>query len=183
MILSFWSGSHFQLDNAELTSPGQKRSQFSCQRPMTTACHWMEALVTPRTSSPLLLSGLLSDEAMSATKWFASMSRFAGACLYVMHAICSDPWNDVTHECSVDPVCYVIIHICNLEKLRNFRVFGAANDVNHVSHSPGPVCVLDDHCHTCLDVEKDRICFLERWDAICLISWHTPLYVSPYCFL
>ena len=88
------------------------------------------------------------------------MLRVAGASLYVMHASGSDPWNDVTHEGSVDPVCNVIIHIYNLEKLRNFRVFGVANDVNHVSHPPGPVCVLDDHCHSCLDVEKDRICFL-----------------------
>ncbi len=80
--------------------------------------------------------------------------------LHVMHASGSDPWNDVTHEGSVDAVCNVIIHIYNLEKLRNFRVFGAAIDVNHVSHPPGPVCVLDDHCHSCLDVEKDRICFL-----------------------
>ena len=50
------------------------------------------------------------------------MSRVAGASLYVMNASGSDPWNDVTHEGSVDPVCNVIIHIYNLEKLRNFRV-------------------------------------------------------------
>ena len=86
------------------------------------------------------------------------MFRVAGACLYVMHASGSDPWNDVTHEGSVDPVGNVIIHIYNLEKLRNYSVFGAANVVNHVYHPPGPVCVLDDHCHFCLDVEKDRIC-------------------------
>ena len=98
------------------------------------------------------------------------MSRVAGASLYVMHASGSDPWNDVTHEGSVDPVGNVIIHICNLENFGIFRVFGAANDVNHVSHSPGPVCVLDDHCHSCLVVKKDRICFLGRWDAICMIS-------------
>ena len=79
-----------------------------------------------------------------------------------MHASGLDPWNDVTHEGSVDPVGNVIIHICNLEKLGNFRVFGAANDVNHVSHPLGPVYVLDDHCYSCLDVEKDRICFLGR---------------------
>ncbi len=40
-----------------------------------------------------------------------------------MHASGSDPWNDVTHEGSVAPVCNVIIHIYNLEKLRNFGVF------------------------------------------------------------
>ena len=49
------------------------------------------------------------------------MSRVAGACLYVMHASGSDPWNDVTHEGSVDPVGNVIIHICNLE---NFGILG-----------------------------------------------------------
>ena len=43
------------------------------------------------------------------------MSRFAGACLYVMHFSGLDPWNDVTHEGSVDRVGNVIIHICNLE--------------------------------------------------------------------
>ena len=90
------------------------------------------------------------------------MFRVAGACLYVMHVSGLDPWNDVTHEGSVDPVGFVIIHISNLEKLWNFRIFGAANDVNHVSHTPGPVLVLDDHCHSGLDVEKDRICFLGR---------------------
>ena len=50
------------------------------------------------------------------------MSRVAGTSLYVMHANGSDPWNDVTHEGSVDPVGNVIIHICYLEKLWNFRV-------------------------------------------------------------
>ena len=79
-----------------------------------------------------------------------------------MHFSGLDPWNDVTHEGNVDPVGFVIIHISNLEKLWNFRIFGAANDVNHVSHTPGPVFVLDDHCHSCFDVEKDRICFLGR---------------------
>ena len=87
------------------------------------------------------------------------MSRVAGASLYVMHANGSDPWNDVTHEGSVDPVGNVIIYIYNLEKLRNFRVFGAANVVNHVNHPPGPVCVLDDHCHFCLDVERQDLFF------------------------
>ena len=81
----------------------------------------------------------------------------------------SDPWNDVTYEVSVDPVGNVIIHICNLEKLWNFRGFGAANDANYVSHAPGPVCVLDDHCHSRFDVEKDRICFGRR-DATCMIN-------------
>ena len=90
------------------------------------------------------------------------MFRVVGACLNVMHASGSDPWNDVTHEGSVHPVGNVIIHICYLEKLWNFRVFGASNDVNNVSHSPGSVCVFDDHCHSCLDVEKDRIRFLGR---------------------
>ena len=69
----------------------------------------------------------------------------------------SDPWNDVTHEVSVDPVGDVIIHICNLEKLWNFRAFGAANDVNHLSHAPGPVCFLDDHGHSCLDVQTESV--------------------------
>ena len=61
-----------------------------------------------------------------------------------MHGSGSDTWNDVTHEVSVDPVGHVIVHICNLEKLWNFRAFGASNHVNHVIHAPAPVCVLDD---------------------------------------
>ena len=44
------------------------------------------------------------------------MFRVAGACLYIMHASGSDPWNDVTHEGCVNPVGYVIIHILNLKK-------------------------------------------------------------------
>ena len=90
------------------------------------------------------------------------MFRVVGACLNVMHASGLDSWNNVTHEGSVHPVGNVIIHICYLEKLWNFRVFGASNDVNHVSHSPVLVCVLDDDCHSCFDVEKDRICFSGR---------------------
>ena len=79
-----------------------------------------------------------------------------------MHASGSDLWSDVTDEVSVDPVGDVIIYICYLEKLWNFGAFGAANDVNHFSHVPCPICFLDDHGHSCLDVEKDRICFLGR---------------------
>ena len=90
------------------------------------------------------------------------MFRVTGACSYFMHASGSDPWNDVTDVVRVDPVGNVIIYICNLEKLWYFRDFGAANDVNHVSHPPGPVCALDDHGHSWLDVEKDRICFWGR---------------------
>jgi len=70
-----------------------------------------------------------------------------------------DPWDDVSHEVSIDPVGDVIIHICHLEKLWNLRVFGAANNVNDVSHAPGLVSVLDDHRHSRFDVEKDRIWF------------------------
>ena len=84
------------------------------------------------------------------------MFRVVGACLNVLHASGSDPWNDVTHEGRVHPVGNVIIHICYLEILWNLRVFGASNDVNHVSHPPCPVCVLDYDCHSCFDVEKDR---------------------------
>ena len=65
-----------------------------------------------------------------------------------MHGSASDTWNDVTYEVSVDPVGDVIIHICKLEKLWNFRDFGASNHVNHVSHAPTTVCFLDDNGHS-----------------------------------
>ena len=39
-----------------------------------------------------------------------------------MYAGTSDPWNDVSHEVSIDPVGDVIIHIYHLEKLWNLRV-------------------------------------------------------------
>ena len=80
------------------------------------------------------------------------MFRVVGACLNVMHASGSDPWNDVTHVVSVYPVGDVIVHIFYLEILWNFRAFGATNDVNHVSHVPCPIFLLDDHGHPCLDV-------------------------------
>ena len=87
------------------------------------------------------------------------MFRVVGACLNVMHASGSDPWNDVSHEVSIDPVGDVIVHICHLEKLWNLRVFAAANNDIDVSHAPGLVSVLDDHRHSRFDVEKDRIWF------------------------
>ena len=52
-----------------------------------------------------------------------------------MYAGTSDPWNDVSHEVSIDPVGDVIIHICHLEKFWNLRVFGAAHNVYNVSHA------------------------------------------------
>ena len=76
-----------------------------------------------------------------------------------MYASISDPWNDVGHEVSIDPVGDVIIHICHLEKLWNLWGFGAANNVNDVSHALGLVSVLDDYRHSHFDVEKDRIWF------------------------
>ena len=78
--------------------------------------------------------------------------RVVVAFSYGIIASGSDPWNDVTHEVSVYPVGDVIIHIFNLEILWNFRAFGATNDVNHVSHVPCPIFLLDDHGHPCLDV-------------------------------
>ena len=65
----------------------------------------------------------------------------------------------MSNEVSIDPVGDVIIRIRHLEKLWNLRVFGAANNVNDVSHAPGLVSVLDDHRHSHFDVEKDRIWF------------------------
>ena len=60
-------------------------------------------------------------------------------------------------EVSLDPVGDVVVHIRHLEEQWDFGVLRAADNVNHVSHMPGVVCVLDDHGHSRFDVVKDRI--------------------------
>ena len=102
-------------------------------------------------------------------------------CSYAMHGSGSDPWYDVSHKVSVDPVGDVIIHICYLKILWNFWEFGASNDIYHVSYAPDPVCVIDDHGHSRLNVEKDRICFFGRRDASFMINGHTSFQVGLDC--
>ena len=61
------------------------------------------------------------------------------------------------YEVSFDPVGGVVVHIGHLEEQWDFWAFRAADNVSHVSHTPGLVCALDDHRHSCFDVVKDRI--------------------------
>lgn len=60
-------------------------------------------------------------------------------------------------EVSLDPVGDVVVHIGHLEEQWDLWAFGAANNVNHISHMPGLVRVLDDHGHPRFHVVKDRI--------------------------
>ena len=69
----------------------------------------------------------------------------------------SDPWTDVSHEVSVDPVDDAGIDISHLEQRRNLWVPGSAIDPDHISHAPGSIRVSNDHGHACFDVQKDRV--------------------------
>ena len=60
-------------------------------------------------------------------------------------------------EVSLDPVGDVGVHIGHLEEQWDFGVLRVADNVNHVSHMPGLVCVLDDHGHSRFDMVEDRI--------------------------
>ena len=78
-------------------------------------------------------------------------------------------------EVSFDPVGDVVVHIGHLDEQRDFWLFGAANNVNHVSHMPGLVFVLDDHGHSRFDVLKDRIWLGWRGNRPRMANAHMPL--------
>ena len=69
----------------------------------------------------------------------------------------SEPWHYVSHEVSFDPVTDVVVHVDHLEEQWDLRAVGPVNNVNHISHMPGLVCVLDDHGHSRFDMVEDRI--------------------------
>ena len=63
----------------------------------------------------------------------------------------------MSHEVSFDPVGDVVIDIGHLKENRDLWAFSAANNLSHVSYTPGAVRVFDDHGHSRFDVVKDRI--------------------------
>ena len=85
----------------------------------------------------------------------------------------SDPWNDVGHKISVDPVDNAGINISHLEQRRSLGVPGTTIDPNHICHAPGSIRVSHDHGHSRLDMQKDRIRLGCR-NAIPMIDRHTP---------
>ena len=81
----------------------------------------------------------------------------------------SDPWTDVSHKVSVDPVDDAGIDISHLEQRWNLWVSGPTIDPNHISHAPGPVRVSDDHAHALFDVQENGI-RLGRCNGACMIN-------------
>ena len=69
----------------------------------------------------------------------------------------SDPWADVSHEVSIDPVDDSGIDVSHLEQRRHPGVPGTVIDPNHVSHPPGTFRVRDDHGHARFDVQEDGV--------------------------
>ena len=86
----------------------------------------------------------------------------------------SDPWNDVIHQVSVDPVDNAGIDISDLEQRWNLWVSGTAIDPDHISHAPGTFRVGDDHGHAWFDMQENGI-RLGRCSGACMINRHTPL--------
>ena len=68
----------------------------------------------------------------------------------------SDPWADVSHQVSVDPVDDAGIDISHLEQRWNLGVPGPTIDPNHISHPP-VVALLNDHGHPCFDMQENGI--------------------------
>mgnify|MGYP007000251569 CR=1 len=65
---------------------------------------------------------------------------------------CSNPWTNVSHEVSVDPVDDACIDISHLKQRWNPWVSGTAIDPNHIRHVPSTISVGDDRGHSCFDV-------------------------------
>ena len=86
----------------------------------------------------------------------------------------SNPWGDVGHEVSVDPVDDAGIDISHLEQRWNLGVSGTAIDPDHVSHAPGTIRVSDDHGHAWFDMQENGI-RLGRCSGACMTNQHTPL--------
>ena len=68
----------------------------------------------------------------------------------------SDPWVEVSHQVSVDPVDDACIDISHLGHRWNLWVSGTAIDPNHISHPPRTIRVSNDHGHSCFDVQKKQ---------------------------
>jgi len=90
------------------------------------------------------------------------------------NALASDPWADVSHQVSVDPVDDAGIDVSHLEQRWNLWVSGTAIDPNHICHAPGPFRVSDDHGHPCFDMQENGI-RLGRSNGARMINRHTPL--------
>ena len=60
-------------------------------------------------------------------------------------------------EIGVDPIDNAGVDIGYLEQRWSLGVPGAAIDPNHIGHPPSPIRVSDDHGHSRLDMQKDRI--------------------------
>jgi len=71
--------------------------------------------------------------------------------------VASDPWNDVGDEIGGDPVDNAGVDIGYLEQRRSLRVPGTTIDPNHIGHAPRSIRVSDDHSHSRLDVQENRI--------------------------
>ena len=74
----------------------------------------------------------------------------------------SDPWADVSHEVSVDPVDDAGVDISDLKQRRDLGVPGTAIDPDRISHPPGTFRVSDD-------------VLLGRCKGACMIDRYTPL--------
>ena len=61
------------------------------------------------------------------------------------------------HKIGVDPVDNAGVDIGQLEQRWSLGVPGTSIDTNHIGHPPSPIRVSDDHGHSRLDAQKDRI--------------------------
>ena len=61
------------------------------------------------------------------------------------------------HKVSVDPVDDARVDISHLKQRWNLGVSGTAINSDHISHTPGPFRVSDDHGHSCFDVKEDGV--------------------------
>ena len=80
----------------------------------------------------------------------------------------------MSHKVSVDPVDDACSDVSHLEWRWNLWVPGSAIDPDHVRHPLGAIGVSEDHGHSRLDVQKDRI-RLGRCNGACMVNRHTPL--------
>ena len=63
----------------------------------------------------------------------------------------------MSDEIGVDPVDDAGINISHLKQRWSLGVPGTTIDPNHICHAPSAIRVSDDHGHSRLDVQKDRI--------------------------
>ena len=84
----------------------------------------------------------------------------------------SNPWTDVSHQVSIDPVDDADIDISHLEQRWNLWASGTAIDPNDISHPPGNIRVGDDHGHACFQAQEIGIRH-SRCNGACTINPHT----------